>query len=177
MIAANEYGRALYTIAQSEDAVDAYLQTLQQLDALFSAQPDYRKLLDTPAIATEEKLGLIEEAFGDCEQNILNFLKILCEKHALYALHDSVSAYVKLYREEHAIADASCITAQPMTEEQIAALQTKLCTLTGKQIHLSCRVDPSLIGGIVLHIDGKRLDGSVRARLDAFRQSLADTIV
>ena len=177
MIAAEEYGRALYALARSEDAVDAYLQTLEQIDALFLREPDYKKLLDTPAIPTDEKLGLIDEAFGGCEKNILNFIKILCEKHALYRLHDCVRAYVKLYQEEHAIAEATCITAIPMTDAQTEALRSRLCKVTGKQIRLTCNVDPSLIGGIVLLVDGKQLDGSVRARLNTFRQGLAETIV
>ncbi len=49
--------------------------------------------------------------------------------------------------------------------------------MTGKEIILTCSVDPSLVGGIVLVVDGKQLDGSVKARLDAFRKSLAETIV
>lgn len=179
MIAAEEYGRALYVLAQAEgeDVLASYLQTLEQVDALFKEQPSYKKLLDTPAIPTEEKLGLIDEAFGGCETNILNFIKILCEKHALFRLHDCVRAYRKLYREEHAITEASCITAHPMTEAQTEALKQRLCAVTGKQVILTCRVDPALIGGIVLLVDGKQLDGSVRARLDTFRQGLAETIV
>lgn len=177
MIAAEEYGRALYALAQSENASDAYLQTLEQIDTLFKREPEYRKLLDTPAIPNEEKLTLIDEAFGECETNILNFIKILCEKHALFQLHDCVRAYRKLYREEHAITEASCITAYPMTEKQTEALKNRLCAVTGKQVRLTCRVDSSLIGGIVLLVDGKQLDGSVRARLDTFRQGLAETIV
>ncbi len=179
MIAAEEYGRALFTLAkeEGEDAVKAYHQTLEQIDNLLRTQPEYQKLLDTPAIGTEEKLGLIDKAFGECEQNILNFIKILCEKHALYRLHDCFLAYRKLFREEYAITEASCVTAHPMTEEQKTALCEKLCRVTGKEVLLTCRVDPSLVGGIVLLVDGKQLDGSVKARLDSFRKSLAETIV
>lgn len=177
MIAAEEYGRALYALAQEDGAVDAYLRTLEQIDDLLREQPAYKKLLDTPAIPTEEKLGLIDEAFGECEKNILNFMKILCEKHALFRLHDCVRAYVKLYQEEHAVSEATCITAQPITEAQKSALIRRLSDMTGKQVALTCQVDPSLIGGIVLLVDGKQLDGSVRTRLDTFRQGLAETIV
>lgn len=179
MIAAEEYGRALFTLAkeEGEGGPKAYLSTLEQIDTMLRTLPEYQKLLDTPAIPTDEKLGLIDEAFGECEQNIINFMKILCEKHAFCRLHDCVRAYQKLYREQYAVTEASCVTAHPMTEEQKDTLHEKLCRVTGKEIILTCSVDPSLVGGIVLVVDGKQLDGSVKARLDAFRKSLAETIV
>ena len=180
MIAAEEYGRALYTLA-NEDGGDAsahaYLQTLQQIDTLLSDQPAYRTLLDTPALPTDEKLGLIDAAFGGCEQNILNFIKILCEKRAIFQLHACVDAYAKLYREQHAMTEARCVSAYPMTQEQTEALRAKLSAMTGKDVSLICDVDTALIGGMVVYVDGKRLDGSIRARLDAFRQGLEETIV
>ena len=177
MIVAVEYGRALYALAKETGETQEYLQTLSQIDALLNANPAYGKLLDTPAITTEEKLGLIDEAFSGCEQNILNFMKILCEKHAVCDLHACVKAYEALYDEEHGITEATCKTARPLSEEQVRALTEKLCTVYKKQVRLTCSVDPDLIGGIVLLVDGKQIDGSVRARLDTFRASLAETIV
>lgn len=177
MIPAGEYGRALYTLAGEAGAEELYLQQLSQLDALLDANPAYRKLLDTPAVTTEEKLGLIDEAFSGCAQNILNFLKILCEKHAVYCFHACVKAYRALYNEAHGITEAVCRTARPLSEEQVQALTEKLCTVYNKQVRLTCSVDPDLIGGIVLLVDGKQIDGSVRTRLETFRAALAETIV
>ncbi len=179
MIAAEEYGRALFSLAleAGEDGPSDYLCTLEQIDALLQTMPEYQKLLDTPAISIEEKRSLIDEAFGECETNIIHFFKILCEKHAFCRLHDCVRAYQKMYREQYDVTEASCVTAQPMSEAQKRALWEKLSQVTGKEIILKCHVDPSIVGGIVLVVDGKQLDGSVKARLDAIRKSLAETVV
>ena len=177
MIPAEEYGRALFMLASEDNAVTEVRDTLLQIDAVIAENPAYAALLDTPAIPTEEKLGLIDAAFGDAEQIVLNFLKILCEKRAVYRLHECVGAYRKLYHEAMGITEAVCITAKPISDAQRALLQNKLCELTGKQVLMTTETDPSLIGGIVLLMDGKQLDGSVRARLDTFRKRLADTVV
>ena len=179
MIAAEEYGRALFMLAQEagEAGPSDYLCTLEQVDALLQTKPEYLKLLDTPAVPIDERLGLIDEAFGVCEKNIINFFKILCEKYAFCHLHDCVKAYQKMYREVYAVAEVTCTTAQPLTEHQKETLYDKLFSMTGKEIILTCHVDPSLVGGMVLVIDGKQLDGSVKARLDTFRRNLAEIIV
>ena len=77
MIAAEEYGRALFMLAQEagEDGPSDYLCTLEQVDVLLQTKPEYLKLLDTPAVPIDESLGLIDEAFGVCEKNIINFYK------------------------------------------------------------------------------------------------------
>ena len=179
MIAAEEYGRALFTLAQGEgeDGPSDYLCTLEQVDALLQKKPEYLKLLDTPAVPIDERLGLIDEAFGECEKNIINFFKILCEKYAFCCLHDCVKAYQKLYREAYAVTEVSCVTAHPLTELQKEVLYEKLNRVTGKEIILTCRIDPSLVGGMILVVDGKQLDGSVKARLDMFRRHLEENIV
>ena len=179
MIAPEEYGAALYTLAKSEgeNGPVNYLQTLRAIDSLFREQPEYGKLLDSPAIMTEKRLRLIDDACGTCEQNILNFIKILCEKHALYQLHACVTAFVKRYNEEHSVTEATCVTAREMTQAQHEALYRRLCDITGGEVQLTVKVDPALIGGIVLLVNGRQLDGSVKTRLDTFRSRLAETIV
>lgn len=177
MIVVEEYGKALWKLASEEGKTEDYLETLSSMEEIFRRNPGYAKLLDTPAVATEEKLALIDRAFGGIEGNLLSFLKILCEKHAVYQLSGCVSAYRKRYREENGIAEAFCETAVPLSEPQKDALTRKLAQITGKKIVLTCKTDPSVIGGIVLRMEGRQLDGSIRARLDEFRRSLAGVIV
>lgn len=177
MIAADQYGAALWSLAKADGTQDAVLETLCGVRDALVQNPDYIKLLDTPAIPTDEKRGLVDQAFGECEQNVLNFIKILCEKHAVYQLHDCVKAYIRLYNEENGITEAACITIDPLTDEQRDALKAKLSAMTGKRVKLTEQTDSSLVGGIVVLVDGKKFDGSVKTRLDGFRQALADTIV
>lgn len=177
MIAAAEYGKALFSLAKESRAEDAILETLKAVRDMLSNHPAYIKLLDTPAIPTDEKLGLIDKSFGECEQIVLNFIKILCEKHAVYQLHACVATYIQLYNEEKGICEATCISAMPLTDFQKNALCHKITTMTHKRVQLTEKVDSTLIGGMILLVDGKQLDGSVKTRLDNFRLALADIIV
>lgn len=177
MIAAAEYGKALFSLAKETHSEDAILETLKTVRDMLSNYPAYSKLLDTPAIPTDEKLSLIDKSFGECEQIVLNFIKILCEKHAVYQLHACVSTYIQLYNEEKGICEATCITAMPLTDFQKNALCQKISIMTHKRVQLTEKVDSALIGGMILLVDGKQLDGSVKTRLDHFRLALADIIM
>lgn len=177
MIVTEEYGKALWKLALEEGKTKEYLETLEGVGKIFAENPEYGKLLDTPAIPKEEKLALLDRSFGMIETNLLNFLKILCERRAVRYIGGCVSAYRKLYREANNICEASCVTAVPLSDKQRQALTQKLSSITGKTIELSCQTDPSVIGGVVLRMDGRQFDGSIRARLDEFRKNLAKVIV
>ncbi|MBO4797441.1 MAG: ATP synthase F1 subunit delta [Candidatus Methanomethylophilaceae archaeon] len=177
MIAPEEYGKALWGLAEACGGQERYLQNLEQMEQAFRANPGYASLLDTPAIPKEERFALIDRAFAGAEPDCLNFLKLLCERHAIYRLGACVSEYRKLYYEANGISRALCVSAVPLSQEQKDSLVRLLQERTEKTILLECRTDPSLIGGMVLRVDGKQLDGSVRARLEAFRSRVSDVIL
>lgn len=177
MIDTAGYGKALFELA-AENGSDAQVrEELETIRAALQAQPDYVTLLDTPAVATEEKLRLLREAFGAADPTVLNFLCLLCEKRAMYRFAACADVYDACYDEAHDLLRASAITAVPMQERQIEALKEKLSAITGKTVILTNRVDETLIGGITLRYGGVQLDDSIRSRLDKLRRSLSETIV
>lgn len=177
MIDAAGYGKALFELA-AENGNDAQVrEELEVIRAAFRRQPDYVTLLDTPAVATEEKLGLIREAFGAMDPMVLNFLSLLCEKRSCHQLSACADVFDACYDEAHNLLRATAITAVAMQERQCDALKAKLSAITGKTVILTNRVDESLIGGITLRYGGVQLDDSIRARLDKLRRSLSETIV
>ena len=134
-------------------------------------------LLDTPAVQTAEKLGLLQQAFGKTQPMLRNFLCLLCEKRAFYRFFACADAFDACYDEAHELLRATAITAVPMLERQKTALREKLERITGKNVELTCRTDASLLGGVTLRYGGVQLDDSIRARLDKLRRSLSETIV
>ena len=144
---------------------------------LLCENPRYIKLLDTPALAKEEKLALVDRAFASLDGNLLNFVKILCEKHAVYQLPRVADVYAALYDEARGIERVEAVTAVAMTEKQLSALTNKLAALTGKSIVIRNTIDPTILGGVVLRYAGTQLDGSLRARLESFEKSLKDLVI
>ena len=177
MIDAKEYGKALFLLTEETRTTKKVAEELLGVKKLLCENPRYIKLLDTPALAKEEKLALVDRAFASLDGNLLNFLKILCEKHAVYQLPRVADVYAALYDEARGIERVEAVTAVAMTEKQLSALTNKLAALTGKSIVIRNTIDPTILGGVVLRYAGTQLDGSLRARLESFEKSLKDLVI
>ena len=177
MIDAKEYGKALFLLTEEERTTKTVAEELLGVKKLLCENPRYIKLLDTPALAKEEKLALVDRAFASLDGNLLNFVKILCEKHAVYQLPRVADVYAALYDEARGIERVEAVTAVAMTEKQLSALTNKLAALTGKSIVIRKTIDPTILGGVVLRYAGTQLDGSLRARLESFEKSLKDLVI
>ena len=171
---ARMYGGSLYDLAAEEGLETRILGELEEVNALFKANPDYLHLLSIPSIPKKERCALLDEAFrGQVHLYVLNFLKILCEKGTLRELAGCARAYRIRYNEAHGILEATATSAIALSQEQTAALHQKLEALTGKTIDLQTKVDPAVLGGIRLDVEGTELDGTVQNRLSALRANIA----
>lgn len=171
--AEKEYGEALYELCVEENCAEEVLEQLGTVRDLFQAEPQYPRILQDPALPKEERLHMLDEAFGGSVHSyLLNFLKILCEKSAVEMLPGCVEQFTGLYNEAHGYLPVTVTSAVPLTGAQGKALTEKLSSLTGKTVLLETRVDESLMGGVKVTYDGKELDGSVAGRLEALRRAL-----
>ena len=177
MINAYEYGKALFSLADEEGIAQSVYEELLTVSDILDGAPDYGTLLDTPAVPTSEKHKLIDEAFGSAHEYVRNFLKILGEKRSAASFGACCRVYGECLDESRGILRATAKTAVPMTEAQIARLSDKIAAITGKTVILTNECDPSLIGGVTLFFDGSRFDGSIRSRLENFRQQLSNLAI
>ena len=177
MTAGSEYGKALFMLTEERKTTDKALADVLLADRVFKENPDYVKLLDTPAVAKEEKLSLCEEAFGTLDGDVKSLIKILCERHSIYTFRDVCRAYHDLYNETRGIVRVEAVTAVRMTDAQIEAMREKLTKETGKTIIINNTVAPEILGGVKLRYLGRQLDGSVKTRLDKFEKSLKNTVI
>lgn len=177
MINAYEYGKALFLLAEEEGMADEMFAELEAVRAILADHPDYKTLLDTPAIPSGEKPGLIDSAFSSAHPYVRDFLKLLSEKRAIGSFEACCLVYGACLDESRGILRATAKTAIPMTETQIRKLSDKISAITGKTSVLTNVCDPSVIGGVTLLLDGSRFDGSVRAKLETFRQQLSDLTI
>ena len=177
MTAQNEYGRALFLLAKEEGCTDAVLADLEATSTVLSENRTYIKLLDTPAITKEERLALIDGAFGEIQYSVKNLLKILCEHHSVYVFGEVYKTYLALYCEDAGIENVEAVTAVAMTDEQISRMKEKLSAITGKTIVIKNTVDPEILGGVKIRYAGRQVDSSLKTRLDAFTESLKSTVI
>ena len=177
MTDAKEYGLALFALAEESGRVEAILGDLKTICGVFRDTPEYKKLLDTPAIPKNERLALVNEAFTSVDEYALNTLKILCERRSARLFESVAEAFEAEYDRVRGIERVTAVTAVAMSDGQIAALTSKLEKITGKTVIVKNTVDPSILGGVKLRYMGIQLDGSIKTRLDSFSESLSNTVI
>lgn len=174
---AREYGRALFMLTEELGRTEAVRDEALALGALLRDMPEYTQLLDTPALSIEERVALIDEAFGGLDEYLVNLVKLLAERRLAYLIARTLTAFEEEYMESRGIARAEAITAVALTEDEARLLKEKLEAITGKQIIIENKIDPSILGGIKLRYMGIQRDGTVKTRLDTFRRLLGDAVV
>ena len=168
---AKEYGAALFQWAQETDTVAAVATDLSAVTAAFTAQPEYAEFLACPSLPKTERIDAVRAAFGGkVTEQVTEFLCLLIENGRIRETVDCAAAFDELYRESQRIAQAQVITPVPLTAQQRADLTAALSKKTGRTVTLSCTVDESLLGGVVVELDGKRYDGSVKRRLQVIKE-------
>ena len=177
MIDSKEYAKALFLLAKEEGLLSRFEGELKTLSALFTENPDYATLLDTPAVSEEEKLALIDEALSGFDTYIVSFVKILATKRMTHRLTACIREFEALYDEERGIEHAEAITAVPMTERQKNTLSEKLGRITGKSIVLHNTVDPDVLGGVRVRCKSIEIDGTFRTRLSELEKAIKRQIV
>ena len=172
------YAQALYDLAKDENLTEEILAQLQALQEGFSAEPDFLRLLSTPGLSKEERCGIVDASFREkVHTYVLSFLKILVEKGYVRHFADCCKAYKTLYNEDHGILPVLAVTAVALSDAQVQRLTAKLEQITGKTVELENRVDATVLGGVRLDYDGKRVDGTVQNRLDTIAGLLKNTVL
>lgn len=175
---ANVYAEALYGLAKDEGLSEVILEELIVLKDAFSENHDFVRLLSTPNLSKDERCRIVDDSFaGKVQPYILNFIKILTQKGYVRYFGDCCEAYRTLFNEDNGILPVRVVTAIPLTEEQANRLSAKLGKITEKKIELHNVVDEKCLGGVLLDYDGKRVDDTVRHRLDAVHSLLKNTVL
>lgn len=167
------YAHSLFSLAKDEGLSEQIFAELKEIFLVFKENSEYAALLDSPTVKLEERLSLIDEAFAGCNEYVKNFLKILCEKKYVHLFPECVKEFEKQYNKDSGIEKITAITAVPLGKELRDKLIKKLEKEYGKKINLDCKIDASILGGIILRTENSQTDASVRARLDGIRTMLS----
>ena len=172
-----EYGKALFLITEEDGISDKVIADVIMAKGVFKENPEYVRLLDSPAIPKEERVALVDQAFVGLNEHLSNLIKILTEKRMIHLFDKVAEAYSALYDEARGILRVEAITAIPLTEEQSQTLSAKLEAKLGKKIILKNTVDSSILGGVKLRYNDVQLDGSVKTRLDKIEEAIKHTVI
>ena len=165
------YADALFSLALETNTVFETLTALKEMrDGLYATEGAL-DLLASPSIPKDERCALLEKAFGDVQpEHVMSFVGVLVQHGHIRELNDCVEAYTALHDEHARLSTAYVTSAVELTEGEKAKLIEKLSQKLGRTIHLECAVDPSLLGGLVVNVDGKVIDGSLRSKLQEIKE-------
>lgn len=172
-VAAKRYAEAVLQLAKEQGRLDEWAQQLDII-AQVLGHPEVAASLDSARIPVAEKLALVERTLSDLEPMALNLAKLLVAKGRAHLAPEIAEAYRELADEEKGIVHAHVITAVPLTEEEKRDLVQRLEAATGRRVVLHAEVDEGIIGGVVVRMGDRLIDGSTRSRLLALKRQLAE---
>lgn len=171
---ARPYAEALLNVAEREKQADAVVGEVEEiLDDVFRAHPEFAALLAGPSLGHEEKDRILTQLFeGRALPTVVRFLRVL-NRHGRLGLLPMVAAQARaLLDRRRNRRPATVLSAVALDEGQQSALKAKLAAMLGAEPVVSFRVDPSLIGGLVVQAGDEVYDASVRAQLERLRREV-----
>jgi F-type H+-transporting ATPase subunit delta len=170
---AQVYARALFEVAEEQDKLDT---VKQQLDEFAGALHDNREMavfFFSPYFTAEEKKNGLHRAVEGADPAVMNFLEVLVERHRMPAIFRIRTDFEALYDKSKKLMPVLVTSAVELDPETIESLGKRIGEQTGNEIELSSKVDPEILGGIVLRVGNFIMDASIRTRLEQLRREVA----
>ena len=170
---AQVYARSLFEVAQSEESTDGVREELGQFADAVADERELQTFFFSPYFSTEEKKDGLNRAVTGESDTLRNFLELLVEKHRMPALFRIRREFDRLWREENRLLPVLLTSAIELDDETVRDLGDRIGAGTGRKIELTTRVEPDILGGIVLRVGNSILDASIRNRLETLRRQVA----
>ncbi len=173
---ARPYAEAVYRLAQERKTLKVWSEMLQ-LAAAVAADPQVAALIDNPRVARERFVEFFLDVGGKkFDKDAANFIRLLSENHRLVLLPEITALYELLRAQSEGRVEAEVISATAVSDAQLKDIGAALKKRLGRDIDLSTRIDPALIGGIVIRAGDLVIDGSVQGKLRALATHLNSNI-
>jgi F-type H+-transporting ATPase subunit delta len=173
---AGRYATALFELALEDNALDKVAADLNRFNEALDAFEDLRRLVKSPVFSADEQ-GRALAAILDqlrIEGLTKNFLLLVAKNRRLFAAPDMIRALRAMLARHRGETSASVIAASKLTEAQVTALKQALKAALGKEVMLEERVDPALLGGLVVKVGSRMVDSSLRTRLNTLKVAMKE---
>ena len=171
---AGRYAAALFELASEAGTVTAIESDLDTLEGALRESAELRALIRNPEVSREQ-IGKVVAGLGQAmglSELTKSFLGVLAENRRVAELPAMIRAFHAIAAAQRGEVTAEVASAHALTDAQIATLETKLRAREGRTVKLKTRVDPDLLGGLVVTVGSKRIDGSIRTRLNSLAQAM-----
>ena len=166
------YARALLDAARERGRVAPVREELADFVAAVREVPELRSVLRNPQLDPRAKSAALETVLGEADELVRNFLRVLAEKGRAGQIEDIAEEFERLVAAEEGQLSVELTTAFELSDEEADAIVHQIEQASGRKVEAERKVDPDLIGGMVLQAGSLRLDASVRGRLERLGQGL-----
>lgn len=171
-LAVKRYAVALLDVCFEEGCQEEVYSQFKILYDQMKADREFERLVTENILSSQEKKDMLVSVLKDGNQYLISFLKTLIDRGRMDELEEMFLEFEHGCKERNNILEAEAVTAIEMTEEQIEQVKKELGEKYGKTVVLKTKVDPSIIGGMVLYIGNEMLDASVRAKFEGLKKQL-----
>jgi len=171
---ARRYAQAVFELALENRELEKWFDDLTLLSDSVSNQ-EFLDFLSQPRVTNEEKIRVVRDALGDSVGPLaLNLMSLLATKNIAHILPGITDQYQELLDAQQGIERAEAVTAIPLDDDEQRRVTEMLSAVSGRDVRLTTRVDAEILGGMIIRIDDRVMDGSTRSRLQAMRRELAE---
>jgi F-type H+-transporting ATPase subunit delta len=170
---ARVYGRSLFEVAREQGRLDELREQLGQFADAVDANRDLAVFFFSPYFSTKEKQEALGRLLEGADPILLNFLGLLIENHRMPVIFRIRSEYEHLWDEENKTLPVEITSAIALDEQTTESLGRTIGERAGRKVTLAARVDPDILGGIIIRVGNSILDASIRNRLEQLRRHVA----
>jgi F-type H+-transporting ATPase subunit delta len=171
---ARRYAQAVFQIANENDELESWLDDLTVLSAAVQ-DVELSAFLDAPQLSLSQKIAVLQTTLSDTVGRLaLNLVSLLASRNLAGLMPGIAEQYQRLLDEHNGIERAEVVSAVPLDDSQRASVEEFLKEVVGKEIRLTSRVDPQIIGGMVARVGDHVIDGSTATRLESMRRELIE---
>ena len=173
---AGRYATALFELAAQANAVDAVKADLDRFDALIGDSADLARLVRSPVYSADEQGHAMSAVLQRAGIGGLaaNFLKLVTANRRLFAVPDMIKSFRALVAKHKGEATAEVTVAEKLKDEHVEALRAALKAVSGKDVDLDIKIDPAIIGGLVVKLGSRMVDTSLRTKLNAIKHAMKE---
>ena len=171
---AGRYATALFGLARDQSQIDAVSRSLDHVDQAITESADFRALVTSPLVGRAEAAKTVAALAPSLEIDPLtaNFLSVLAGNGRLAELRNVIRSVRALAANHRGEVTAEVTSARPLDDSQVAELKTKLKARVGRDVAIDTKVDPSLLGGLVVRLGSQMIDASIKTKLNSLATAM-----
>jgi F-type H+-transporting ATPase subunit delta len=173
---AGRYATALFELAQDAGSVDAVAADLARFDQLIATQPDVERFVRSPVFSADEQMKALNPILAAVGISGLaaNFLRLVAAKRRLFAVRDMVRGFNAMVDKSRGIARAEVTLAETPSAKVLGDVRQALKDVAGENVAVEVKIDPAIIGGIVVKLGSRMVDASLRTKLNGIRTAMKE---